>query len=295
MARDPEMSAFAEEERQSALVAMAALEADLQRMLLPKDPNDERNVFLEIRAGTGGDESALFAGDLLPDVPALRRAAALAGRRWSRRRQSELGGYKEVIAAHRRRRRLLEAQVRVGRPSGAAGARDRGAGPHPHLRVHGRGDARGRPGRGDIRSIRPTCGSTPSARRARAASTSTRPTRRCASPTCRPGSSSSARTTARSTATARRRWRCWRRGCSTASGANGSRRRRRCARACRQRRPQRAHPHLQLPAGPRHRPPDQPDAVQDRRDHGRRHGRARRRAAQELQAEQLAALSGEEA
>jgi peptide chain release factor 1 len=43
---------------------LAALEAELQRMLLPKDPDDARNAFLEIRAGTGGDESALFAGDL---------------------------------------------------------------------------------------------------------------------------------------------------------------------------------------------------------------------------------------
>ena len=43
---------------------MLDLETELQRQLLPSDPNDERNIFLEIRAGTGGDESALFAGDL---------------------------------------------------------------------------------------------------------------------------------------------------------------------------------------------------------------------------------------
>ena len=54
MARDPEMKAFADEEREAALASMAAIEADLQRMLLPRDPNDERNVFVEIRAGTGG-------------------------------------------------------------------------------------------------------------------------------------------------------------------------------------------------------------------------------------------------
>src|SRR6266511_2562453 len=63
-AADPQMRAFAEEEVSAAKARMDVLEADLQRMLLPKDPNDERNVFLEIRAGTGGDESALFAGDL---------------------------------------------------------------------------------------------------------------------------------------------------------------------------------------------------------------------------------------
>ena len=64
------------------------------------------------------------------------------------------------------------------------------------------------------RSIRSTCGSTPSARRAPVASTSTRPTPRCASPTCHPVSSSNARTTAPSIATARRRWPCSRRGCA---------------------------------------------------------------------------------
>jgi peptide chain release factor 1 len=97
MARDPEMKDFAEEERAQASAKMAALAADLQRMLLPKDPNDERNVFLEIRAGTGGDESALFAGSL------LRMYTRYAERhRWQVELVSEspadLGGYKEVIA-----------------------------------------------------------------------------------------------------------------------------------------------------------------------------------------------------
>ena len=62
---DPDMKEFAQEEINGAKIRMEALEGDLQKMLLPKDPNDERNIFLEIRAGTGGDESALFAGDLL--------------------------------------------------------------------------------------------------------------------------------------------------------------------------------------------------------------------------------------
>jgi peptide chain release factor 1 len=59
------MKEFAQEEISAAKARMEQLEIDLQKMLLPKDPNDERNIFLEIRAGTGGDESALFAGDLL--------------------------------------------------------------------------------------------------------------------------------------------------------------------------------------------------------------------------------------
>jgi len=60
---DPSMKEFAEEEIRAARERMEQLQGELQRMLLPKDPNDERNIFLEIRAGTGGDESALFAGD----------------------------------------------------------------------------------------------------------------------------------------------------------------------------------------------------------------------------------------
>jgi peptide chain release factor 1 len=97
MARDPEMKAFAEEEHAQATSRMTSLAADLQKMLLPKDPNDERNVFLEIRAGTGGDESALFAGSL------FRMYTRYAERhRWQveivSESPAELGGYKEVIA-----------------------------------------------------------------------------------------------------------------------------------------------------------------------------------------------------
>jgi peptide chain release factor 1 len=97
LAHDPAMRAFADEERAVAEEKMTALAADLQRMLLPKDLNDERNVFLEIRAGTGGDESALFAGDL------FRMYTRYAERnRWQvelvSASPSELGGYKEVIA-----------------------------------------------------------------------------------------------------------------------------------------------------------------------------------------------------
>ena len=96
MARDPQMKAFADDEHALATVKMAALEADLQKMLLPKDPNDDRNVFLEIRAGTGGDESALFAGTL------CRMYTRYAERnRWQveivSESQADLGGYKEVI------------------------------------------------------------------------------------------------------------------------------------------------------------------------------------------------------
>ena len=93
---DASMREFAEEEVRGARDRMAQLETELQKMLLPKDPNDERNIFLEIRAGTGGDESALFAGDL------LRMYLRYAERnRWQvemmSASESDLGGYKEVI------------------------------------------------------------------------------------------------------------------------------------------------------------------------------------------------------
>jgi peptide chain release factor 1 len=96
MLSDPDMKEFAQEEIEAAKGRVAQLELDLQKMLLPKDANDERNIFLEIRAGTGGDESALFAGDL------LRMYTRFAERnRWQVEMVSEstsdLGGYREVI------------------------------------------------------------------------------------------------------------------------------------------------------------------------------------------------------
>jgi peptide chain release factor 1 len=96
MLADAEMKDLAEEEMRACREEMARLEDALQRALLPTDPNDERNLFLEIRAGTGGDESALFAGDL------FRMYARYAERqRWKveviSQNPSDLGGYKEVI------------------------------------------------------------------------------------------------------------------------------------------------------------------------------------------------------
>jgi peptide chain release factor 1 len=94
---DPEMKAFAQDEIDAAKQRLLELDAELQILLLPRDPNDERNIFLEIRAGTGGNESALFAGDL------FRMYARYAERqRWKvevvSASDGEVGGYKEVIA-----------------------------------------------------------------------------------------------------------------------------------------------------------------------------------------------------
>jgi len=64
MLADPDMREFAEEEMAAAKARLPELDLALQKLLLPRDPNDDKNVILEIRAGTGGDESALFSGDL---------------------------------------------------------------------------------------------------------------------------------------------------------------------------------------------------------------------------------------
>lgn len=93
---DPDMKELAREEIQAAQARLIDLERDLQKALLPRDPCDDKNIFLEVRAGTGGDEAALFAGDL------LRMYTRYAERqRWQveivSSSESDLGGFKEVI------------------------------------------------------------------------------------------------------------------------------------------------------------------------------------------------------
>jgi peptide chain release factor 1 len=97
MAADADMREFADAEIRDAKERLVRYGGELQKQLLPKDPNDERNIFLEIRAGTGGDESALFAADL------FRMYARFAERqRWQveiiSQSPSDAGGYKEIIA-----------------------------------------------------------------------------------------------------------------------------------------------------------------------------------------------------
>lgn len=93
---DADIRAMAEEEVESAEAELEGLQLALQKLLLPKDPNDEKNVFLEIRAGTGGDEAAIFSGDL------FRMYSKFAeSQRWKLEVMSESdgdhGGYKEII------------------------------------------------------------------------------------------------------------------------------------------------------------------------------------------------------
>ncbi len=94
---DPEVRQMAEEEVFTAQSQLEMLDTELQKLLLPKDPKDECNVFLEIRAGTGGDEAAIFSGDLFR---MYSRYAETQG--WHvevmSERQGEHGGYKEIIA-----------------------------------------------------------------------------------------------------------------------------------------------------------------------------------------------------
>ena len=95
---DPDMKEMAEDELKSLEAEKDQLDADIQLLLLPKDPNDDKSVILEIRAGTGGDESALFAGDL------FRMYSRYADtNRWKveiiSSSESERGGYKEIIAS----------------------------------------------------------------------------------------------------------------------------------------------------------------------------------------------------
>jgi peptide chain release factor 1 len=90
------MKEFAQEEIEQCKLKLVTIEDNLQKLLLPKDPSDEKNIFLEIRAGTGGDESALFAGDL------FRMYSRYTERQgWKMEivssSESEVGGYKEII------------------------------------------------------------------------------------------------------------------------------------------------------------------------------------------------------
>ena len=94
---DPEMREMAEEEITESTATIETLEIELQKLLLPKDPNDNANVFLEVRAGTGGDEAAIFAGDLFRMYSRYAEA-----QKWQMEilnsNEGEHGGYKEIIA-----------------------------------------------------------------------------------------------------------------------------------------------------------------------------------------------------
>jgi len=185
--------------------AIAADEAALQDLLVPEDPLDGHNVFLEIRAAAGGDEAALFAGNL------FRMYSRYAERRgWTvellSESRGEHGGYREVVSRIAGR----EVYARLKFESGT----------HRVQRVP-ETEAQGRIHTStctvavlpEVAEVESVAVNPADLRVDTAASTSTRPTRPCASRTCRPASWSSARTSARSTRTARGRWRCCARSC----------------------------------------------------------------------------------
>ena len=200
---DPEMRELAQEELHRARQERDRLSEELKRLLLPRDPNDDRNVILEVRAGIGGEEGALFAADL------LRMYALYAERRgWNMElvyeNTTELGGVKEASAT-------IEGQGAWSRLKFEAGT-------HRVQRVP-ETESSGRIQTSaatvavmpqaeevdfalDMKWSSPstprTCRSTPSAPPAQAGSTSTRPSLPSASPTCPPARWWSARTSAAS-------------------------------------------------------------------------------------------------
>ncbi len=140
MLDDPEMREMAQEELQDAKARSEEMEQQLQVLLLPKDPDDERNAFVEVRAGTGGDEAALFAGDL------FRMYSRYAeSRRWRveimSANEGEHGGYKEVIAKISGDGVYGRLKFESRRPPRAARACDGIAGAHSYLGLYGGGDA----------------------------------------------------------------------------------------------------------------------------------------------------------
>ena len=154
MRADPELRELAEEEIAGASRACSSSKTSWAQ-LVPRDPRDEGNLYLEVRAGTGGDEAAIFAGDL------FRMYARYAERQgWKVEVESaspgEHGGYKEIVAQRRAAAARIRAEVRIRHPPRAARAGNRIAGPHPHLGRDGGDHARGREVRRRSRSIRPT-------------------------------------------------------------------------------------------------------------------------------------------
>ena len=145
-ASDKEMVALAEEELRRSRPKTRGVGASAESALLPKDAADEKSAILEVRAGTGGDEAALFAGDLFR---MYQRYAEQQG--WKvnilSASESATGGYKEIIANITGKGVFARLKFEVRRASRAAGAGDRGARPHPHFRGDGRRAARGRGGR----------------------------------------------------------------------------------------------------------------------------------------------------
>lgn len=134
---DAELLALAKADVDDLTPKIEILEKEIKGLLVPKDPRDERNVIVEIRAGAGGDEAAIFAADL------FRMYTRYAeDKRWKTEIMSEnaigVGGYKEVIFEVKGKGAFSKMKYEIGRASRPARASHRGAGTHPHLHRHRR-------------------------------------------------------------------------------------------------------------------------------------------------------------
>ena len=174
--------------------------------MVERDPNDDKNVIVEIRAGAGGDEAALFAGDLYKMLTRYAEARGFATEVLSQS-PAEVGGFKEVTFAIKG-----DGAYSVFKFEGGTHRVQRVPKTESQGRIHtSTATVAVLPEAEEVEveiDARTTCRSTSTAPRGRAGSRSTRPTRRCASPTSRAGSSSRCRTRSPSSRTARRRCGC---------------------------------------------------------------------------------------
>jgi peptide chain release factor 1 len=292
---DPEMAAMAEEEIDAAKADIAQIDEALQLMLIPKDPDDLRPAFVEIRAGTGGDESALFAGDLFRMYTPLCRAQPLAGRNHQRITE-RAGRLQGSGAAHRGPADVTGVGVYGKLRFESGGHRvQRVPATETQGRIHTSActvAVMPEPDEAVAIQINPADLRIDTYRASGAGGQHINKTdsavRITHMPTgivaeCQEGRSQhSNKAQALKVLTARihEKDRAERAAKDAAlrKGLVGTRR------------PQRPHPHLQLPAGPADRPPHQPDAVQAAGHHGRRPGRRVTALQVARGAEQLAEL-----